>query len=301
MKRWKSAEFGAKRLSPEIQTKQHCRLIVPRSSTLIGTAPDAARYSRARVLVLMVSSSRCHPLDKRREARQAASMEKNNLPGLSPLWLILLALVLGSFLATALPLIVLSKDVLPADWLGFSGGIIGSACTIGAGWLAYSAVQEQIEIAKREAKARRIAELTEQVGREEVDLDRMALTRNYLRAFAGNFDINMLSNMSSGMTRQYRGVRWRADDFVSSTAAQAPYGYGERVLTVMNRIAVIGNRIQELSGGNEINTAIEAFYDDILLDAVKGIDAIADQIEADIPIYQNRWLPKFQELQTLRD
>jgi hypothetical protein len=49
MKRWKSAEFGAKRLSPEIQTKQHCRLIVPRSVTLIGTAPDAARYSTARV------------------------------------------------------------------------------------------------------------------------------------------------------------------------------------------------------------------------------------------------------------
>jgi hypothetical protein len=228
-------------------------------------------------------------------------MEKNNLPGLSPLWLILLALVLGSFIATALPLIVLTKDVLPADWLGFSGGIIGSGCTIGAGWMAYSAVQEQIEIAKQEAKARRIAELTEQVGREEVDLDRMALTRNYLRAFTANFDINMLSNMSSGMTRQYREVRWRADDFVSSTAAQAPYGYGERVLTVMNRIAVIGNRIQELSGGSEVSTAIEAFFDDILLDAVKGIDAIADQIEADIPNYQTRWMPKFQELQTLRE
>jgi hypothetical protein len=227
-------------------------------------------------------------------------MNKNNLPGLSPLWLIMLALVLGSFLATALPLLVLTKDVLPADWLGFSGGIIGSACTIAAGWLAYSAVQEQIEMAKQEAKTRRIAELTEQVGREEVDLHRMAVTRNYLRAFTGNFDMNMLSNMSSGMTRQYRDVRWRADDFVSSTAAQAPYGYGERVLTVMNRIAVIGNRIQELSGGNEINSAVETFFDDILLDTVKGMDAIADQIEADIPIYQNRWLPKFQELQTLR-
>jgi hypothetical protein len=50
MKRWKSAEFGAKRLSPEIQTKRHCRLIVPRSVTLIGTAPDAAKYSSARFL-----------------------------------------------------------------------------------------------------------------------------------------------------------------------------------------------------------------------------------------------------------
>ena len=50
MKRWKSAEFGAKRLSPDIQTKRHCRLIVRRSVTLIGTAPDAARRSSARFL-----------------------------------------------------------------------------------------------------------------------------------------------------------------------------------------------------------------------------------------------------------
>ena len=56
MKRWKSAEFGAKRLSPEIQTKQHYRLIVPRSVTLIGTAPDAARYSTARFLFAAFAS-----------------------------------------------------------------------------------------------------------------------------------------------------------------------------------------------------------------------------------------------------
>jgi hypothetical protein len=37
MKRYKSAKFGAKRLSPEIQTKRHCRLIVPRSITLTAS------------------------------------------------------------------------------------------------------------------------------------------------------------------------------------------------------------------------------------------------------------------------
>jgi len=64
-------------------------------------------------------------------------MDKNNLPGLSPLWLLLLALVLGTFLATALPLVVLTKEVMPADWLGFSGSIIGGGCTIAAGWWTY--------------------------------------------------------------------------------------------------------------------------------------------------------------------
>jgi hypothetical protein len=39
------------RTSPlSFQTKRHCRLIAPRSVTLIGTAPDAVRYSIARFL-----------------------------------------------------------------------------------------------------------------------------------------------------------------------------------------------------------------------------------------------------------
>jgi hypothetical protein len=63
-------------------------------------------------------------------------MDRSNLPGLSPLWLILLGLILGVFLATALPVVVLSKEILPADWLGFAGGIIGAGCTIFAGWLS---------------------------------------------------------------------------------------------------------------------------------------------------------------------
>jgi hypothetical protein len=46
---WACAGFpGPSPLS--FQAKRHCRLIVPRSVTLIGTAPDAARYSTARFL-----------------------------------------------------------------------------------------------------------------------------------------------------------------------------------------------------------------------------------------------------------
>jgi hypothetical protein len=64
MKRWKSAEFGAKRLSPEIQTKRHCRLIVRRSVTLIGTAPDAAKYSSARFLFGAFASMGNSPVNR---------------------------------------------------------------------------------------------------------------------------------------------------------------------------------------------------------------------------------------------
>src|SRR5260370_37684106 len=51
--------MGSRRISRtsplSFQTKRHCRLIVPRSVTLIGTAPHRARYSTARVWVLLMS------------------------------------------------------------------------------------------------------------------------------------------------------------------------------------------------------------------------------------------------------
>src|SRR5258708_1444763 len=44
------------RTSPlSFQAKRHCPLIVPRPVTLIGTAPHRARYSTARVWVLLMS------------------------------------------------------------------------------------------------------------------------------------------------------------------------------------------------------------------------------------------------------
>src|ERR1700675_2433745 len=114
-------------------------------------------------------------------------MKSDNLPGLSPLWLILLALALGTFLAAALPLIILTKDVMPADWLGFSGGIIGAGCTIFAGWLAYSAVQVQIKDYRDAARKSAFAALDERVFAISQDIDRLKLAIGFLANFTDGF------------------------------------------------------------------------------------------------------------------
>lgn len=110
-----------------------------------------------------------------------------DLPGLSPLWLISLALVLGVFLATALPLVVLTKDALPGDWLGFAGAIIGAGCTIFAGWLAYSAVQVQIKDYRDAARQTAFSALVEQVMTNSRDIDRLVLAAAFLNTFAEPF------------------------------------------------------------------------------------------------------------------
>jgi hypothetical protein len=87
MKRWKSAEFGAKRLSPEIQTKRHCRLIVRRSVTLIGTAPDAAKYSSARFLFGAFASMGNVDSGSRRQTARENSVEGPNSASTKALWI----------------------------------------------------------------------------------------------------------------------------------------------------------------------------------------------------------------------
>jgi hypothetical protein len=59
-------------------------------------------------------------------------MNRDNLPGLSPLWLILLATTLAMFLPITLTFIYASEPIRASDWIGFAGstltaGVAGAA------------------------------------------------------------------------------------------------------------------------------------------------------------------------------
>lgn len=71
-------------------------------------------------------------------------MKDSKLPGLSPVWLIGLAMTLGVFLVTAIPLIV-GQAIGRPDWIGFSGNIVGATVTLLAAIVAWIAVRRTIE------------------------------------------------------------------------------------------------------------------------------------------------------------
>jgi hypothetical protein len=73
-------------------------------------------------------------------------MKKNNLSGLSPLWLISLALILGVLLLIAIPLIVSVNTINSTAWIGFSGSAIGGAVAIAAVVVATLNVRRQLRI-----------------------------------------------------------------------------------------------------------------------------------------------------------
>ena len=74
-------------------------------------------------------------------------MEKNNLSGLSPLWLISLAMVLGTMIVTMLPVAINGGEAIKAsDWISFAGNVLAGVMTLIAAAFAWLSVQKQIVI-----------------------------------------------------------------------------------------------------------------------------------------------------------
>jgi hypothetical protein len=79
-------------------------------------------------------------------------MDRNNLPGLTPLWLMSLALMLGVLLTTAIPALISAETVHAADWIGFAGSAliaIVAAIAIHYAWRGI-VMQNRITLMSRE-------------------------------------------------------------------------------------------------------------------------------------------------------
>jgi hypothetical protein len=80
-------------------------------------------------------------------------MIKSDIPGLSPLWLIMLALVLGVLIVVMIPVSIAGGDAIrSSDWMGFAGNVVSGAMTLLAAAIAWFAVQRQITAQKEIAK-----------------------------------------------------------------------------------------------------------------------------------------------------
>jgi hypothetical protein len=71
----------------------------------------------------------------------------SNLPGLSPLWLIGLALVLGTLIAVFVPITVAKGEPIAiGSWLGFIGSVLGGCLTIIGFFLASANIRRQLRV-----------------------------------------------------------------------------------------------------------------------------------------------------------
>jgi hypothetical protein len=85
-------------------------------------------------------------------------MPKNQLSGLTPIWLLTLALALGIFLTVMAPIVAGNEPVKLSDWFGFAGSLGGAVVTLIAAVIAWKAVQAQIAQSERAIERARLAE-----------------------------------------------------------------------------------------------------------------------------------------------
>jgi hypothetical protein len=75
--------------------------------------------------------------------------------GLTPIWLLTLALTLGIFITIFAPIMASPDQVKLSDWFGFAGSVSGAIVALIAAWKAWSAIQDQIQQADRSETRRR--------------------------------------------------------------------------------------------------------------------------------------------------
>jgi hypothetical protein len=80
-------------------------------------------------------------------------MNKVDMPGLSPLWLVILAMTLGTTIVVLMPAAIATGDQIKTqDWIAFAGNVLSGAMTLLAGTMAWFAVQKQISADKEIAR-----------------------------------------------------------------------------------------------------------------------------------------------------
>lgn len=202
-----------------------------------------------------------------------SAVPKNNLVGLSPLWLIGLALSLTFLLVVGIPM--LAGPIDARTWFGFGGSLIGGVCTIVAIIVATRNVNRQLRVSL--------------VGREEERLERELPQLRELHFFLGN----LLTLAASGhadtilgqIEREYRlGPGIRTEDRLSGILPLANQQDRANAIYHVDMLRAICVRLIAAAKYKSDNASAEK-----LLDYVR--DAIArDEIRAanKIAAYESR-------------
>ena len=103
-------------------------------------------------------------------------MDQNNFSGLSPVWLISLAMALGTAIVVLLPASIAGGDAIKtSDWIGFAGNVVAGAMTtwprLSFWYWASKQIGAQQRIAEHQIAAQRIA----------IRQDRLAILQNDYR------------------------------------------------------------------------------------------------------------------------
>jgi hypothetical protein len=236
--------------------------------------------------------------------------------GMASAAVILLILALNAWLGLFGPVWKAAWEMKPGDALGVIVAVIGWIVTLGVGTVAFFLSQRQIKLGRSQIELQQrqidmqqqqIAEAREEARRSNHarlekeflafagDLDRLKLVQGYLGTFTGHFPNGALDGWSVALIR----VSQNADDFISYSATSAPFGYGERVLTVMNRIKQLGEQLMKgTSPATGVGKGTLMRFDPLIKSAIEGIRNLETEIRQRIPKLEKQLIALADERDT---
>lgn len=85
-----------------------------------------------------------------------------------------------------------------------------------------------------------------------------------------------------GWSRQLFFSRRDATDFMSASAVAAPFGYGDRIATVMARAQRLGDMIASTSPGSMPQGGVLSHYEAMVKESILGIRSITSSIAEEV-------------------
>ena len=185
-------------------------------------------------------------------------------------------------------------------WLGcalavhetLASGLIAAGGALFGAWLAFSGLQDQIGLArKNELEAKRL-EYEKQTNDTARDLDLMRTAHGYVKAVADVFPQPSDPALPTGeIARRILELRRRGGLKISLNAARAPDGNGESVTTAIGRLNAFADNLHEETKelAAEVRAGMLRSVDHEALQHIDALRQLADILSAKIPRYEQKF------------
>lgn len=193
------------------------------------------------------------------------------------------------------------QNIGGAEILNLFVAVIGWVVTVAVGWRAFALAQRQIALAQnqivlardqmaiqqsqiREAQAElaqaNFLKANSEVDQLGYDIDMLKTASGYLANLIARFPLGRLDGWTAALLHARRiGV-----DALSESAASAPFGYGLRVMTVVNRLQRIGDVLfEEMTMKSVPLEGAAMLWDPHIREAIEGISSLSAQIREEMP------------------
>ncbi|WP_409188222.1 hypothetical protein [Bradyrhizobium sp. RDM4] len=192
------------------------------------------------------------------------------------------------------------QNIGGAEILNLFVAIIGWVVTVGIGWRAFVLSQRQIALGREQ-----IAIQQGQIRETQADLAQASFLRINAEVDQLGHDIDKLMTASGyldklierfpnqgrvdGWTKALLNARRVGVDSLSQSAAGAPFGYGARVMTVINRLQRMGDvMFDEITMKSIPMEGAATYWDPHVKEAIEGICLLSSQIKEEVPRRQSQ-------------